>query len=284
MDDVLKRRLVGVCTLALGAFLLSWLLPRPGLERLQGTRERVVTIDLTRPDAPVQERRAGEPAPPAAAVEPVDAGAAPGVASQMRSVAPTDEGPRLGTDPPLPPPELSPAPEFAPDAGSDAVRPSAPPAASKPAAPSAPRPDTKPVPTPEPKAERKPDPKPAVTSANPSATAADTPARKPAPDKPAAKPAAKPVPSTAPNTPAVKPATGGKVLVQAGAYSHLDKAESVRARAAGGGVSCVISPADTAKGTLYRLRCGPYADRAAADRAIGALKAAGIAAQVVSGG
>jgi DedD protein len=72
-------------------------------------------------------------------------------------------------------------------------------------------------------------------------------------------------------------------MVQAGAYSHLDKAEGVRTKAAAQGQRCVISPAETSKGTLYRLRCGPYADRTQAQAAIKSLTAAGIAAQIVAG-
>ena len=59
MDEVVVRRVVGVVTLAIVAFLLSWLLPRPGLDRLRGGEERVVTMDLTRPDSRPEERAVG---------------------------------------------------------------------------------------------------------------------------------------------------------------------------------------------------------------------------------
>lgn len=207
MDETLRRRLVGLFTLALAAFLLSWLLPRPGLERLLGARERVVTIDLTRPDAAPQERA--------------------NVAQEETAPAPV--------------PKVQEAPATAPSPDR------APPRAVNPAAPA-------PAPAP--------------------------PAPKPEP----AKPVEKPAPPVTLRPPAPPPASGAKVMVQAGAYSHLDKAQGVRARAASGGVSCAIAPAETAKGTLYRLRCGPYADRAAAEGAVRTLGAAGIAAQVVGAG
>jgi len=131
-----------------------------------------------------------------------------------------------------------------------------------------PKPEPKPVAKPEPKPTPKPEPKPAPK-----------PVVEPTPKPPA--PVAKPAPATKPVESA---SSSGKVVVQAGAYSLLDKAETVRGQASARGVNCFISPAETAKGTLYRLRCGPFADRAKADAAVKALSGGGIAAQVVSGG
>ncbi|MGH8517411.1 MAG: SPOR domain-containing protein [Panacagrimonas sp.] len=115
-------------------------------------------------------------------------------------------------------------------------------------------------------------------------------APKPPPPKPIeAKPVEpKPAVPTPPKPPAASapasPSGSGQVMVQAGAFSFLDKAEAVRERAGAQGQRCVVSPAETPKGTLYRLRCGPYADRAQAQAAANKLSAAGIAAQVVGGG
>lgn len=223
MDEVVLRRVVGVLTLAIAAFLLSWLLPRPGLDRLRGEGERVVTVDLTRPDAvpqelppPSEEPPAPEPAPPP-----------PGPKQEIVAAA----------TPPSPPP---PPPEPA--------RPVEPP---KPPAPAKPIEASKPV-------EAKPIPP------------------KPTPPKPVEPKPAAPAPSA--------PAASGQVMVQAGAFLRLDNAEGVRARAAAQGQRCVISPVETPKGTLYRPRCGPYADRAAAQAAVKALAAAGIDAHVSGGG
>lgn len=238
MDEVLLRRMVGLVTLAIGAFLLSWLLPRPGLERLQAGGERVVTMDLTRPDSLPQER-----------IDPEDA-------ERDLAPAPVSEAPRA--------PESAPAGDNHNESGAPTEAEGQQPQTALDAAPAAP--EVKADPKPEPKPEAKPEPKPAP--------------------KAETKPEPKLVAS--PPTPAAsKPATAsgsGAVAVQAGAFSHLDKAEGVRARAASQGVSCAISPVETAKGTLYRLRCGPYADRATADGVVRKLTSAGIAAQVVGAG
>ena len=239
MDEVLLRRLVGVVTLAIAAFLLSWLLPRPGLDRLRGEGERVVTVDLTRPDARPQEI----PMPSAAEEPPVEA------------------------PPPVAEPEPSspsPSPPVPAQAAVESPKPAATPPVSKPTEP----------------ADKAPTPEPAKVVAQ---------APKPeAPPKPAEpKPAEPKPPEPKPSKPAIEtPAAGGtgQVMVQAGAFSFLDKAEGVRERAGALGQRCVISPAETAKGTLYRLRCGPYADRAQAQAAVNKLTGSGIAAQVVGGG
>jgi DedD protein len=241
MDEVVLRRVVGVVTLAIAAFLLSWLLPRPGLDRLRGEGERVVTVDLTRPDS--RPREILPPLPEeAAAVEPQPARTAQPVAAPVPEPAATE----------------TPAPE-APERAK--------PEPAKPAEPArragAPKPAAKPAET------RPAESKPAEPA-------------KPEPSKPAepepARPAAK--------APAVTSSGGGagEVMVQAGAYSSLDRARAVHERAGAKGQHCVISPAETSKGTLYRLRCGPYADRTAAQAAAKTLTAAGIAAQVVGAG
>lgn len=276
MDELLTRRIVGLLTLILAALLLSWLLPRPGLHRLQGEGERVVTMDLTRPDSqpeevlpmdpersaaaevvppplPPTEPHSGEAGanasePQAGETEDADEGAAP---DQAHAVDPTEP------EPVVPLPAIPPRP----------VAPPKPMAEQKPLEVLPPTPAVKPAPKPE--ASLKPDPKPQPTSE-----------QKPTPVTPPAEVAALPPPAK----PVAAPKPAGAVTVQAGAYSFVEKAEGVRERAQAAGVSCLISPADTAKGTLYRLRCGPFADKAKADAAVQKLKSNGIAAQVVSGG
>lgn len=229
MDEVVLRRVVGVITLAIAAFLLSWLLPRPGLDRLRGEGERVVTVDLTRPDAVPQEIPPPSEAPSTRPPPPRALDAAPTPEAEIEAaVAP----------PPVPEPVQAPKPVETP----------------KPV--EAPKPVEKPAAAPKPA-----EPKPVET--------------KPVETKPVE---TKPKASTAPSS-----GGSGTVLIQAGAYSHLDKAEQVRAKAGAQGQHCTISPAETAKGTLYRVRCGPYADRVQAQAAIKALGAAGITAQLVGG-
>lgn len=228
MDEVVLRRVVGVVTLAIAAFLLSWLLPRPGLDRLRGEGERVVTVDLTRPDSRPQEIP-----PPSAAPIPAETPSPPVAVAAPAPLEPPSEPARAAAEP------VAAAP-------------------SKPA---------------------EPPPKPVEAK---SAEAKPPEAKPPEPKPPEPKPAASP-PKVAEAPKPAKPGTG-QVMVQAGAYSFLDKAEAVRTRAGAQGQHCVISPAETPKGTLYRLRCGPYPDRDKAQAAAKALTASGIAAQVLGAG
>lgn len=251
MDETLLRRLVGLATLAIAAFLLSWLLPRPGLQRLQG--ERVVTMDLSRADSQPEEQL------PGAELETPGPAIAPGTAS----VVPHPDRDR----------DWDPADRWPEDA--EAAMP--PESAEADEAPAIANPATA-APAPEPKTDTKPGAKtePGAATSPPAQRAdpAPTPPRKPDPATPAPRPAPKPASS---------PAVGGGVQVQAGAYSFLDKAEGVVARARSSGVSCLVSPAETSRGTLYRVRCGPYSSREDAAAAVKTLAAASIAAQVVSG-
>lgn len=263
MDEVLLRRLVGVLTLALAAFLLSWLLPRPGLRSLQGETPRVVTMDLRQPDSVPVEGAA------ATAAEPE-------ITAPLTAAGPVSEASELEVDP------LSPAPTAAPAPAAPGVAASAPKAvvtAPKQAEPPAATPPA-PNPAPPPAAVPKPGkPKPAPSEAV-AREAADEAARASAllqggPEAGAA-PAVKPI------KPAARPV--GAWQVQAGAYAQLDRAQDVIAKARSRGVSCLVSPADTAQGTLYRVRCGPYAARELAQIAVAKLGQDQIKAQVVAAG
>lgn len=250
MDEVLRRRLVGVLTLGIAAFLLSWLLPRPGLERLQGSAERVVTMDLTRADSLPEEVLRAEDIVYAQDEQPT--GPAAGDDSGV-SVSASDES------------EVPAEANNSPDTAAESL------VAEPASAMASPKSEAEPAPEPEPEPVTAPKPEP-----KPMPKAEPKPTPKPEP-KPVPKPAAKPAPA-----PAVP--SGGKLIVQAGAYSHLDKAEDARARSKALGVGCVISPGETAKGTLYRVRCGPYPSREAADAVVKKLSAAAIPAAVVAGG
>lgn len=63
MNEVFKRRLVGLLTLAAIALLLSWLLPRPGLRSLEGSDDRIAAMDLTKPGSEPEEIVPGAPTP-----------------------------------------------------------------------------------------------------------------------------------------------------------------------------------------------------------------------------
>jgi cell division septation protein DedD len=109
----------------------------------------------------------------------------------------------------------------------------------------------------------------------PSKPAAETP--RPAESKPAApKPAAtqpvaatpKPAeaaPAKAP-PPATPAATSVGFAVQLGAFSNAADANALRDRVRGGGFSAFVEQVRTDKGTLNRVRVGPVASRADADR------------------
>ncbi|MGQ0701064.1 MAG: SPOR domain-containing protein [Panacagrimonas sp.] len=256
----MSRLLTGLLTVTIIAFVLSWFLPEPEAEETRDDKERLVTMDLTQPDSQPQELVSGDADgdPPADSMDAVSP-APDKLESAVAAVAPDPAVPANAPVPPLPPippegankPEVAAAP--APPLPNASVSPQTPPQPAKPSEP-------KPVPTPAPKTETKPQ------------SAAIAVAPKAAP-KPVAKPAA-----------AKAAVAKGPVTVQAGAYSNLSKAEGVRGKARALGVDCVISPADTAKGTMYRLRCGPFDSRANADAAVKKLSAKKIDAQILIGG
>lgn len=138
------------------------------------------------------------------------------------------------------------------------------------------------VPAPAPAA---PAPTPSVASAAPSTSAVTTQALPPEPAKPVAKPVpaeTKPVatetkpapaPVAKPAAPAPKPAEPAKpaasgvgYAVQLGAFSNAADANKLRDRVRAAGFSAFVEQVRTDKGALSRVRVGPVADRAEADR------------------
>ena len=127
-----------------------------------------------------------------------------------------------------------------------------------------------------------PSPTASVASAAPTTPAVTTRTLPPEPAKPAPKPAApeakpvatKPAPTTttpAASTPkpaeAPKPAASGTgFAVQLGAFSNPADANALRDRARSAGFSAFVEQVRTDKGTLSRVRVGPVANRADADR------------------
>ena len=109
----------------------------------------------------------------------------------------------------------------------------------------------------------------------------------PAPDNGARGQAPAGARSTA-NAGAVAPAQAGVQLpklegfaVQVGAFRDEEKLKQARAKLSAAGVAHYIERRDTATGELTRLRAGPFATREAADKALGAVKAASLDGQVV---
>ena len=91
-----------------------------------------------------------------------------------------------------------------------------------------------------------PSPAPSVATATPSTPTVTTQALPPAPAKPAA--------------------SGVGYAVQLGAFSNAGDANALRDRVRAAGFSAFVEQVRTDKGTLNRVRVGPVADRAGADR------------------
>lgn len=147
------------------------------------------------------------------------------------------------------------------------------PAASKPAADkpelqvqapkvAASKPESKPTPRPEAKSDPKPEPKPAPAKPEP----------KPAPAKPETKPVAK----TAEHT-----ADDGRYVVQIGAFAEATSAREARMKVEGLGLKTYTQVIESSTGRRIRVRVGPYASKAEADKAAARIKSGGLQAAVL---
>jgi DedD protein len=136
------------------------------------------------------------------------------------------------------------------------------------------------------KAVEVPAPKPADKSAEKSADkAVDKPAAKPAqkpvPEKPADKPADK-VAEKPTEKPADKAATGNeRIVVQVGAFSEVERAREARLKLERAGLTTYTHVAETPQGRRIRVRMGPFATRAEADKAAARAKALGLPAALL---
>jgi DedD protein len=142
--------------------------------------------------------------------------------------------------------------------------------APKPEAKSEPNPEAKPKP--EARPEPKPEPKPATATA---AKPADDGARARAllDGKTAPASAAKPAAATD---------DAGRFVVQVGAFAEADKAREVRQKLERAGLKTYTNVAKTADGERTRVRVGPFASRADADKAAGKVKGLSLPASVLS--
>ncbi|NGX16956.1 SPOR domain-containing protein [Wenzhouxiangella sp. XN24] len=93
----------------------------------------------------------------------------------------------------------------------------------------------------------------------------------------AAPPAREPAPEPAPQpAPAAQPAPASDAWsVQVGSFSQRDNAQALQQRLTAAGFDAFVSRVVTDAGTLYRVRVGPVPDRAAADRLLVRVRAAG---------
>lgn len=139
-----------------------------------------------------------------------------------------------------------------------------------------PKPEAKPKPEPKPEVrhEPKPEPKPAVAAKPPADDGAR--ARALLDGKPPAVAAAA----------AVKPAAAtdddGRFVVQVGAFAEAEKARDVRQKLEKAGLKTYTNVAKTADGERTRVRVGPFASRAEAERAAGRVKGLSLPAAVLS--
>lgn len=193
---------------------------------------------------------------------------------------------------------------------------------SKPAKPArAEKPEIKPPPeaarnevkpAPKPKPEPKPEPK---AEARPAHTPAPAPAPKidhtPAPPKPVVKAEAKPEPKpepkpvakverpingsadsvramallngqAAPLHSAPQAESGGRVVVQVGAFADGAKAQEIRAKLEGAGLKAFTQVVDVKDGKRTRVRVGPFASKAEADQAAAKIRQLGLSAAILS--
>ena len=97
----------------------------------------------------------------------------------------------------------------------------------------------------------------------------------------APEPAASPKPATRKAKPAAKTETG-KFVVQVIALADAEKAKGMQQQIAAAGIKSYTEVVKTAKGDVTRVRAGPFATRAAADKAREQLKALGMSGNVIT--
>jgi cell division protein FtsN len=106
---------------------------------------------------------------------------------------------------------------------------------------------------------------------------------KPAPKTPppqAPSPSVAAKPGSTPNAP--KAFSGEQYWLQAGAFSEEREADNLKAKIALSGLEATVRPVNTAdKGTLYRVRLGPYQSLDAANRIKSSLSQNGVGAAII---
>lgn len=269
MDEKLKRRLAGAAVLLLIAFIVVSLLPTPQ-EAARQVDGEVVTIALrddviNEPgETPRDAAAAPEALPESAPSEIPQAASGRDQAGDIDAASGDDDG--AGDAPAAPPVKPQ---DAAPAVTPPKIEPAKP-------APAKPLPPVAEVPKPAAKPEAAAKPEPAKPQAPPptveAAPAPAKPAEAPQPadtPKPAAPAVAAPPPASKP------PAGGGSWYVQIGGFADIANARQAQDKAKAAGQGSILAPIDTAKGTLYRVRAGPYASREAAQAAQGALAGKG---------
>ena len=127
--------------------------------------------------------------------------------------------------------------------------------------------------------------KPTVAAAPPKPAASKpqaAPEKKPVPPKPADNPRAEAL-LNGRDAPAGKPdaaAEGSRFVVQVGAFGDTAAAREARQKVEKLGLKTYTQVVDTSAGKRIRVRVGPFASRAEADKASGKLKASGMSPAV----
>jgi DedD protein len=73
-----------------------------------------------------------------------------------------------------------------------------------------------------------------------------------------------------------------RYVVQVGAFADMDKAQEVRQKLEQSGMKTFVQTIDTSQGKRHRVRVGPFASRADADRAAGRVKTLSLPASVLT--
>lgn len=254
-----RRRLIGMVVLVgAGVVGFPWLFetkPRPMSGEIQIVQAQ-------------QAQQAPQPAGSSPAVGATIAAVTAPAAPAVRTAQPVSEREEFVTDAPSRP----------------AAAPSVPvskPAASKPAAVAA----SKATPKPADKPAAKPADKPAD---KPTTKGADKPADKAKDnkDKPAAKAADKasdkPADKKSDKDKSEKDKAGTRYVVQFGAFADANSAHEARMKAERLGLKTYAQQVDTPQGKRIRVRLGPYADKAEADKAAASLRKAGLPGAVLT--
>lgn len=157
-------------------------------------------------------------------------------------------------------PRAEPKPEVQPEAKPPAPKPVQKPATSDPV-----RPPEKPAAKP---AEKSPEKAADKASQKPAAKPGDKPAEKAAEKKPDAKPDNK--------------AGDTRYVVQFGAFADVNAARETRQKAERMGLKTYAQQVDTPQGKRIRVRLGPFADKAEADKALATLRKGGLNGNVLT--
>ena len=161
------------------------------------------------------------------------------------------------------------------------------PSVRKPVPPPEPKPEPKPVPKPEPKPEPKPVPKPEPKPAPKPEPKPEPPKPQPSQSDEAARARAllegrAPPPPTPAPAAASAAAQEGRFIVQVGAFAEVEKAREARQKVERTGLKTYTQVVETKDGKRIRVRVGPLANRAEAEKAAARIRAVDLPASILT--